>query len=469
MESTVKNKFHLVLYLLGLIGLAALFCYFLGQIHMIANTLIVSILITYLIAPGVHYLTDKWKFPKPLSIIVVYIAFLGAIAFFIAYLWPIAEFEFQRLTGNLGNMGDSLSGILAKWATTVQGVLPTSLQGYIDPQKFNSHELIKYLQAKSPAFMRSTAPGLLSGVRSAATILTGAILVPLLVFYILMDARIYKESFIGCLPKAWRANGVDLLRRVDYVLGKFIRGQLIVCVTIGFFVAVALWLLVIDYAILIVIFSGAIDIIPYVGVALSYIPAFIVALINKGPLFAIGAVVVLQVVHWLEGHIIVPAVVGHSVKLPPLTVMVALIAGAELGGIMGMLVAVPVTAIGRVIIEFYIEKNPAFGPLTEEDMREPSTPYPADPNNIVPPSESVKQIMGEVRGRVRSNKFVRNLNEMRKKTGQLKQETSSAVQEDAQATSEPAAQEGAACVAPTHTDGPEQDGNSEGNKPEPKA
>ena len=99
-----------------------------------------------------------------------------------------------------------------------------------------------------------------------------------------------------------------------------------------------------------------------------------------------------------------PAVIGRSVKLPPLTVMVALIAGAEIGGIMGMLIAIPLAAIARVCIEFYVEKNPAFGPLTEEDMRLPETPYPPEANGTVPARESVKQIVSKVHGKVKDSK-----------------------------------------------------------------
>ena len=135
----------------------------------------------------------------------------------------------------------------------------------IDPEKLSTQHIMQFMQSNSPSLVKNSMPGFLSGMRSMASIMGGAILVPLLVFYILVDAGVYKESFVGCLPKAWRSGAVDLLRRINYVLGKFICGQLIVCVTIGFFVGVSLWILGIDYAILIGVFSGIIDIIPYVG------------------------------------------------------------------------------------------------------------------------------------------------------------------------------------------------------------
>lgn len=362
---------------------------------MIVNITAISILAAYLIAPAVQYLHEKGV-SKTTAIVIVYMLIACLISFSISYLLPVIKMEFQRLLDNMNGMSLNLNVLIATWTEKFQNYLPQSLAKYLDPEKLKVQNFVKYAQKEVPGLVSNSMPGVMNGVRSMASVITGAILVPLLVFYILMDTQVYKESFIGCLPKTWRVNAVDLLRRIDYVLGKFIRGQLIVCVTIGFFVGLSLWLMGIDYAILIGIFSGIVDIIPYVGVGISYIPAFLIALLNKGPLFAIFTILILQAVHWLEGHIVVPAVIGRSINIPPLIIMVALIAGAEIGGIMGMLLAIPITAILRVILEFYVEKHPSFGPLAPEELNPQLAPYPNDPNAIVPAKESVKQIVGKV-------------------------------------------------------------------------
>ena len=86
------------------------------------------------------------------------------------------------------------------------------------------------------------------------------------------------------------------------------------------------------------------------------VPAFLVALGHKGLVFAILVVVLMEVVHWTEGHIIVPAIIGQSVGLPPLVVMIALGAGAELGGVVGMFLSMPLAAILRVLLQFYVSR-----------------------------------------------------------------------------------------------------------------
>ena len=220
MESNNKNKFHLIFYVLGLLILVGAFCWFLGQIHMIVNILIVSILVTYLIAPCVHFLHEKGV-PKTAAIALVYAALLALISFFVAYLLPIVKLEFHRLISNMSVMSASLNNITSQWALTIQSWLPTTLKPMIDPEKLSTQHIMQFMQSNSPSLVKNSMPGFLSGMRSMASIMGGAILVPLLVFYILVDAGVYKESFVGCLPKAWRSGAVDLLRRINYVLGKF--------------------------------------------------------------------------------------------------------------------------------------------------------------------------------------------------------------------------------------------------------
>lgn len=361
-------RFYYVGSILGLLVLFGAAAWFLGKVHIVANILAVSILVAYLIAPAVDALC-RYKIPRTLSISIVYVVLATLIGLFVAYLMPVVNSEFHKLMGNISVIASNLDQITADTAVKLQNYAPDGFEGMLDPENFKLSELALRMQSEAPAIVGGTLPGVLSGFKSAAGVLTGMILVPLLTFYILMDSDKYKLSFMGVIPKAHRPVAAELLHRIDYTIGRYIRGQIIVCVSIGVFVGVALSILGIDYAILIGVFAGVVDIIPYVGVLIGLVPAFVIALINKGILFAIFTIAVLESIHWLEGHIVVPAVVGHSVGLPPLTVMVALLAGAELGGIMGMFVAIPLAAILRVCINYYVEKHKSFGPLTDDDLK----------------------------------------------------------------------------------------------------
>ena len=381
MTARYQARFQLVGYLLGLFALLSVGLWMLEQVHMVANVLVVSILLAYLIAPGVEALVRR-GLPKVLAITCIYILLGALLSFFLAFLVPVVTREFEKLLGNLGGMlsnletlVDSLLGQLHEWA-------PEALKPSLDPRNFQFNDLALQLQREAPALLGGSLPGVFVGMKSAAGVLGGAFLVPLLTFYILMDSDKYRRAFVSVVPRHRRPAAQELLTRVDSMLGRYIRGQLIVCVSIGFFVAVALSLLGVDYAVLIGIFAGVVDIIPYVGVLIGLVPAFLIALINKGVFWAILTIVVLECIHWLEGHVVVPAVVGHSVGLPPLTVMVALLSGAEVGGIMGMLVAIPLAALVRVVVEFYIENNPNLG-----EEAEPAPAAVADPPGQAGPGQ----------------------------------------------------------------------------------
>lgn len=378
-----KRRMHIVVYLLGLIALLAVGVYILQKIHLVASIMAVSILLAYLIAPAVNALVRR-GLSRIGAITVVYILLAALVGFFVAYLVPVASREFEKLIGNIGGMANNLESILGNLIARARDWAPEALKPQLDPARFELDDLAVELQKEAPALLGGTLSGVMFGVKSAAGILAGAVLVPLITFYILMDAEIYRRGFMSLVPHAYRPNADDLLHRIDFMLGRYIRGQIIVCVTIGFNISVALSLLGVEYAILIGIFAGVVDIIPYVGVLIGLIPAFFIALINHGLWWAILTLIVLECIHWLEGHIIVPAVIGHSVGLPPLTVMVALMMGAEIGGIMGMFVAIPLAAIVRVFVEYYVEKNGDPALVPGDVTPEADTVVHAEPVESVP-------------------------------------------------------------------------------------
>ena len=181
------------------------------------------------------------------------------------------------------------------------------------------------------------------------------LLIPFATFYILMDYDTYQEALISLIPKNRKKEVMSLLTEIDVMLKQYIKGQIIVCFIIGTS-TVAMSLLQIPYALIIGTFAGCIDVIPYIGVIVSLLPAVLLALM-KSPIHAVLTLGILYFIHWLEGHVIIPNIMGQSVKLPPLTIIIALIIGLEVMGIIGMFLAVPIAAVLRVVIEFYIKKR----------------------------------------------------------------------------------------------------------------
>jgi len=353
----------------------------LTSVHLVATITAIATLLAYVIAPFVNFL-ERRKLPRIAAISLVYALFGLTLVLALAYLLPALQKQVVSFSSNVTGYAASLQHSIDNWLIYAKANAPGFLQeplSQIEPESVKLEMMARELQNNPPTWLTSSFSSLFTGVRAAAGAATGAILIPLFTFYILMDAHKYKEGFLRLFPRRWKADVAELLSEIDHVLGKYIRGQLLVCLTIGVSIAILLTILGVPYAILIGVFAGVVDIVPYVGVALGMVPAFLIALSYKGLLFALFVVVMMEVVHWTEGHIIVPAIIGQSVGLPPLVVMVALGAGAELGGVMGMFLSMPLVAILRVMLQFYVARLERHDPppATQQDMSTPSANAPA--------------------------------------------------------------------------------------------
>lgn len=175
------------------------------------------------------------------------------------------------------------------------------------------------------------------------------IVVPVLAAYLLMDSENVKRNFIALIPERRRDATLQILGELETVIGGFIRGQLLVGLSIGIIITVALLLLRVPYAVLIGAIAGLLDFIPYVGPVLAFVPALFIALFNNGFSSALWVTVVFVAANQIEGHLIAPQIVSRSISLSPFAVLLAILVGAELGGVLGMFIAVPAAGMVRVL------------------------------------------------------------------------------------------------------------------------
>jgi len=184
------------------------------------------------------------------------------------------------------------------------------------------------------------------GVFSA---LLSLLLAPILSFYILKDLDYFRARARTLIPRPERRETWDILSEVDKVVSGFVRGQLIVAAAVGVLVALGLSLLGIRFSVILGTVAGIAEIIPYFGPVIGALPALAVA----ASMSAVDAVKVLLMVggvQWVEGNLLAPRIIGRRVGLHPVVVVFALLVGFELSGILGMIAAVPVAGILRVLL-----------------------------------------------------------------------------------------------------------------------
>jgi predicted PurR-regulated permease PerM len=146
-------------------------------------------------------------------------------------------------------------------------------------------------------------------------------------------------------------------KEINQILSRFIRGQLLDALIVGLLSSIGLSIIGLDFAFLIGFSAGIANIIPYVGPVVGCIPAIIVGVLSSHPINALWAVLVFFIVQQLDGAVISPKVVGDSTGLHPVFIMVAIIIGGYAGGILGMLLSVPIMGIIKLFVVKYYDKK----------------------------------------------------------------------------------------------------------------
>ncbi len=212
-------------------------------------------------------------------------------------------------------------------------------------------ERIGWLERRVLALVGRVISGIVGLLEQFFSIL----LAPVLAFYLLRDFGRFKEDFFSLVPRRWQNDVVILCGEINRVLDSYIRGYLLVCVIVGVLTGTAMFLLGVEFALLLGLFAGLTELIPYFGPFIGALPAVSLALL-KSKWLALKVILAFLIIQQLEGNIISPKVLGDRVGLHPLAVILALLVAGEMFGLPGMLLAVPAAAILKILVAFAWKK-----------------------------------------------------------------------------------------------------------------
>lgn len=313
----------------------------LGRMFGLLYILVGAIFLAYLVYPAVHAL--RARLPAGLAIAIVYLALVALAAMSIYLIVPGITNDITSALRHAPQFAARYQDYVENPSDPVLSRLPadvqTSLLGV--PALIGAWLQKHGLEAAGHA---------LSLVRGAFAIIATFVIIPLLSIYLLADFDRLRASLLQMLPRDRWSGAQHLLGEIDGVIGGFVRGQLLVAVIVGVLLTVALLILHVPYAFLLGALAALGDLVPYVGAVLTFIPAVGIAAASNGWANALVVAAIFVGIYQLEGHIISPVVFSKQVKLTPLLVLLAVLVGAELGGIFGMLVAVPIAGVLRVIL-----------------------------------------------------------------------------------------------------------------------
>jgi len=326
--------------------------------------IIQGILFPFALSLGFAYLLDplvdvfeRRGLSRTLTILVLDVLVLGGIVFALVVLIP-------RLISEVGQVIEQI----VRQAPAVENWYRQEVIPYLDRLGLDTSRLTRDVVGALPDRLQGLLRAFLSGILNASTGLSNLlgqlltlILVPFLTFYLLRDFdRIRHQTKELLIPVPRQEEASRLWRKMDRILSGFIRGQLIVCVIVGVLTGVGLFLVGVRYSLALGILAGALNIVPYVGITITLIVAVLIGLFSASPwIAALKAVLVIEAVQVVEGAVLSPRIVGDRVGLHPVWVILAVLLFSKFMGVVGLLIAVPVTAVAKELIVDYLEAKRA--------------------------------------------------------------------------------------------------------------
>jgi predicted PurR-regulated permease PerM len=239
----------------------------------------------------------------------------------------------------------SVAAILPQYADKLEQFLD-HINGIEWPGKMD--QIIEQDTYKFENLIYTTLQGFISVLFAVLSKALVIIFAPILAFYIIKDWEKIKAAFLNILPPVTRREIGVLAKQIDSVITEFLKGYLMIAAMIGVLVGIAAALIGVRYALLIGIISGITELIPYFGPFLGGIPAVGLAL-SQSPYAAVYMTLSIIFLQQIECNIITPKIIGERVGMHPLLMVFALLAGGQLMGIWGMLIAVPLAASIKII------------------------------------------------------------------------------------------------------------------------
>jgi predicted PurR-regulated permease PerM len=321
--------------------------------------LILSIFFAYFVYPLVAFLSRpiriagrQFAIPRTLAIALAYIIIVAVIVIGIYVLAPRLGSQFPEFTEQARVYWVAVGG---------------KTQGLIE--YFRSHRmpgpLLDAINGAVPSVIEKvsqTVSSVLTSMVGWVAFIPWLILIPILSFFLLKDVDTFRRSALQMLPKGrWRWRGDEFFQDINSTLAAYIRAQLTACLFIGLVCALGFTLLGMPSPLVLGVIAGVCEFVPLVGPLLVAVIAALLAILHSGPFSAFLVLLFLAVLRIVQDYWIYPRLIGQGIHLHPLAVIIAILSGAELAGVAGIFLAIPVVAILTVSYRHWLEHRGSEG------------------------------------------------------------------------------------------------------------
>ncbi len=339
----------------------------------VVTPFVAGLVLAYILDPVADWL-ERRRLPRLGAVIVITVGVVLILVLLFGLLGPVLMAQIQRLVETLPSMVKILQERLMPLLMQINQDLPDTLA-----KDGNSLKTLQDLTGVNFSDVASWASKLMGQIISGGMIVVNMVallfITPVVAFYLLRDWDRMLAMIESYLPRHNAATIVGLAREADEILAGFVRGQAAVCLALGTFYAVTLTLVGLEYGILVGLGAGLVSFIPYLGTISGFFAATGLALVQSSDPWWIALVVGVFVLgQMLEGNILTPRLVGNRVRLHPVWVIFAILAGGSLFGFVGVLLAVPVAAVIGVLVRFALRQYRASTLYERPDAGLPEDP-----------------------------------------------------------------------------------------------
>jgi len=324
--------------------------------------LLAPVLTPFIAAALLAYLGDpladrlqKFKLPRTLAVIAVFLITIVSLALLILLIGPVVKTQIGALFQALPDIARQIEQV---W-------LPTLL-GWMKVEPGDDVGIGAFL-ARYGDMVGSWSGKILLGVGKSGGVLAAAVLsfflIPILTFYMLRDWDSFMAHLGALVPRSQRDTVIQLARETDSVLSAFLRGQVLVMLALAIIYSLGLSIVGLKFAIAIGVVAGLVSFVPYLGFVFGIGLASLTVALEPEPLWhLVGVIATFTIAQIIEGTVLTPKLVGDRIGLHPVIVIFAIVAGGQLFGFFGILLALPAAAVLSVLIRFayhrYLKEHP---------------------------------------------------------------------------------------------------------------
>lgn len=311
-------------------------------IQTLLTPLIIAGLLFFLLRSPVRLLVAR-KVPKVLAILIVYLALIGIIVLLMVTVGPKIQAQFGQLTA-------SLPDFIQKAVTASYEIIQSQrFADLLASSNINIEEWAARASEIGMSVLNLTSGYLSRFLGVVVNFVLVLVMVPFVLFYFLKDGDKIFQGFLRLVPLKRREPMRHMLEDLDKTIGLFIRGQLTVALCVGILLWIGYQIIGLKFAIILALISMVTNVIPYIGAFIAAVPAVIVGL-SQSPALAIKVLIVTIIAQQLEGNLLSPWIVGKGLNIHPLTIILLLLAAGAFMGPLGLLFAVPVYAVLKIVL-----------------------------------------------------------------------------------------------------------------------